>query len=142
MADAVQRMQDDSKTLQRSLRGAQEKLAGFEAAGLLTKGQRVGDRLVIAEALDGWDAQSLKTMAVAAAGLDSSASIALFTTASPALAVIARGAASTIDAGAILKAMVAKFGGKGGGKSDLAQGGGLAGSPADLVDAARALLGA
>ena len=141
MAEAVQRLQEDSKSVQRSLRGAQERLAGFEAAGLLTKGSRVGDRLVIAEALDGWDAQSLKTMAVAAAGMDPTAAIALFSTSAPALVVIARGANATIDAGAILKALVAKFGGKGGGKPDLAQGGGLTASSGDLVAAARELLG-
>jgi alanyl-tRNA synthetase len=140
MADAVVRLQDDSKTLQRTLRGVQEKLAGYEAAGLIAKGQRGGDRLVIVEALDGWDAQSLKTMAVAAAALDPGAAIALFTTTSPALVVIARGSHSTIDAGAILKALSSKFGGKGGGKPDLAQGGGLTATSADLIAAARALL--
>ncbi len=51
--------------------------------------------------------------------------VVLFTTATPALVVIARGASATIDAGAVLKQLAAKFGGKGGGKPDLAQGGGL-----------------
>ena len=140
MSDAVVRLQDEGKTLQRALRGVQERLAGYEAAGLIAKGQRSGDRLVIAEALDGWDAQSLKTMAVAAAALDPGAAIALFTTTSPALVVIARGANSTIDAGAILRNLSAKFGGKGGGKPDLAQGGGLTAPSADLIATVRGFL--
>jgi alanyl-tRNA synthetase len=64
----------------------------------------------------------------------------LFTTTTPALVVIARGQSATIDANAVLKQLTAKFGGKGGGKPDLAQGGGLnAGSP-ELVNAARTML--
>ena len=49
----------------------------------------------------------------------------LFTTTTPALVVVARGASANVDAGAVLKQLTAKFGGKGGGKPDLAQGGGL-----------------
>ena len=141
MAVSVERIQDDSKSQQRTIRAMQEKLAGFEAEGLLAKGARVGERLVIAEALDGWDAQGLKTMAVAACAHEPTAAIALFTTTAPALVVIARGANGRIDAGAVLKSLSAKFGGKGGGKPDLAQGGGLNATTAELVDAARQILG-
>jgi alanyl-tRNA synthetase len=42
----------------------------------------------------------------------------------------------------LLKELTAKFGGKGGGKPDLAQGGGLAGSAAELSESIRALAGA
>jgi alanyl-tRNA synthetase len=120
----------------------QEKLAVQEAAALVARGSREGARVVIAEAIDGWDAQGLKAMAVAAAAAEPTAAIALFTTSAPALVVIARGANGGIDAGAVLKALVAKFGGKGGGKPDLAQGGGLNASSAELVAAVRALLSA
>jgi alanyl-tRNA synthetase len=64
----------------------------------------------------------------------------LFTTASPAQVVVARGANATIDANAILKELAAKFGGKGGGKPDLAQGGGLNPASNDLIAATRAIL--
>lgn len=140
MAAAVERMQGESKALQRSLRDRHEQLAVHEAKALVARGRRVGERLVIAEAIDGWDAQGLKAMAVAATAAEPGAAIALFTTSAPALAVIARGAAGGIDAGAVLKALVARFGGKGGGKPDLAQGGGLSANAADLVSAATALL--
>ena len=140
MAAAIERLQDESKGLQRNLRGMQEQLAVQEAAALVARGAREGSRVVIAEAIDGWDAQGLKAMAVAAAAAEPAAAIALFTTASPALVVIARGANGGIDAGAVLKALAAKFGGKGGGKPDLAQGGGLTASSAQLVEEARALL--
>jgi alanyl-tRNA synthetase len=140
MAAAVERLQDESKALQRNLRGMQEKLAVQEAVALVARGSREGGRVAIAEAIDGWDAQGLKAMAVAAAAAEPTAAIALFTTTTPALVVVARGANGGIDAGAVLKALVAKFGGKGGGKPDLAQGGGLNATPAQLVDEARSLL--
>jgi alanyl-tRNA synthetase len=140
MAAAIERMQADAKAQQKIVRGMQEKLAAQEAQGLIAKATRAGDRLVIAEAIEGWDAQGLKAMAVAAAAIDPSAAIALFTTTTPALVVIAKGPNGGIDAGAVLKELVAKFGGKGGGKPDLSQGGGLSGTSAELIASARALM--
>ena len=51
-----------------------------------------------------------------------------------------RGTAATADAGAMLKSLVAQFGGKGGGRPDLAQGGGLNGTMAQFQDALQLLL--
>jgi alanyl-tRNA synthetase len=135
MAGSIERMQEDSKALQRTIRGFQEKLAAHEAGALLAKGSPV-----IVEAIDGWDAQGLKGIAAAATAADPRAVVALFTTTPPALVVIARGSSATVDANAVLKQLTAKFGGKGGGKPDLAQGGGLNAASAELVSAARALL--
>ena len=134
MAASIERMQDDGKALQRTLRTFQEKLAAQEAATLLAKGY------LIVEAIDGWDAQGIKSIATAAAAANPQAVLVLFTTATPAQVVIARGTGASVDAGALLKQLAAKFGGKGGGKADLAQGGGLNASSADLVSAARDLI--
>jgi alanyl-tRNA synthetase len=49
----------------------------------------------------------------------------LFGEPSPAAVVIARGEGSAIDCAALLKSLTSRFGGKGGGRPDLAQGGGL-----------------
>ena len=135
MVASIERMQDESRALQRTIRGFQEKLAAHEASALLAKGSPV-----IVEAIEGWDAQGLKGIAAAATAADAHAVVALFTTTTPALVVIARGASATIDANAVLKQLTAKFGGKGGGKPDLAQGGGLNAGSAELVSAARAML--
>lgn len=139
LAPAVERLQGDSKSLQRTLRGLREKLAGFEATALVSRGVRAGNRLVIAEAIPDLDAPALKVMAAAAAA-NPGAAVVLFTTASPALVVVACHPDAGADAGATLKGLIAKFGGKGGGKPDLAQGGGLTGTSDELVAAARALL--
>jgi alanyl-tRNA synthetase len=139
LAAGVERLQGEGKTLQRALRVANDKLAVHEARALVARGTRVGDRLVIAEALPDLDAAGLKSMAAAAA-TEPGAAVALFTTASPALVVVASHASAGLDAGAALKALVAQFGGKGGGRPDLAQGGGLNASSDALVAAARKLL--
>jgi alanyl-tRNA synthetase len=135
MAAAIERMQEESKGLQRSIRGFQEKLAVHEAQSLLAKGSNT-----VVEALAGWDAQGLKTIAAAATAAQSDAVVVLFTAASPAQVVVARGANATADANTILKHLAAKFGGKGGGKPDLAQGGGLNAESTALVAAAREFL--
>jgi alanyl-tRNA synthetase len=139
LAAAIERLQGEGKTLQKTLRTANEKLAVYEARGLVARGTRAGHRLVIAEALPDLDAAALKAMAAAAA-TEPGAAVALFTATSPALAVVASHTAAGLDAGATLKALVARFGGKGGGKPDLAQGGGLNASSDTLVAAARELL--
>jgi alanyl-tRNA synthetase len=135
MAASIERMQEDAKAVQRTVRGFQEKLAIHEAQALLAKGSKV-----IAEVLEGWDPQGLKAIAVAAASAQPDLAVVLFTSASPAQVVIAKGATSSADAAAVLKQLTSQFGGKGGGKPDLAQGGGLVASSAQLTEAARNLL--
>jgi alanyl-tRNA synthetase len=139
LAPAVERLQGDNKSLQRALRTAQEKLAVHEATALVARGERVGGRLVVIEAVPDLDAGALKAMAAAAAA-EPGAAVVLFGSAAPALVVVAAHPGAGIDANATLKALVARFGGKGGGKPELAQGGGLVGPSAELVAAARALL--
>ena len=134
MAASIERMQEEGKALQRTIRGFQEKVAIHEAQVLLAKGD------IIVESIDGWDAQGLKAIAAAATAAQPQAVVVLFTTATPAQVVVARGAAARVDASAILKQLAAKFGGKGGGKPDLAQGGGLSAGSKDLIAAAREIL--
>ena len=136
MAASIEKMQEEAKAIQRNVRGFQEKLAAHEAQTLLAKGSPT-----IVAAIEGWDAQGLKAIAAAVTAANPNAVVGLFTTATPAQVVIARGSASSVDAGAVLKQLAAQFGGKGGGKSDLAQGGGLTAPTADLVIAAKSMLG-
>jgi alanyl-tRNA synthetase len=139
LAPAIERLQGENKTLARAARGFQEQLAAHVAAELVASGQRVGDRVVVVRALEGWDAVGLKAVAAAAAQHAGTA-VAMFSATAPALVVVARAADVPLDAAAVLKALVAQFGGKGGGKPDLAQGGGLAGGQAEIGSAAAALL--
>lgn len=128
MAASIERMQDEAKAVQRTVRGFQEKLATHEAHALVAKGSSV-----IVEAIDGWDAQGVKSIAGAITATNPDAVVVLFTTTTPAQVVIARGSKATIDAGALLKQLAATFGGKGGGKPDLAQGGGFTAPTHELI---------
>ncbi len=140
LASGVERLQSESKQLHRSVRGLQEQLAQHEARALIERGERGVDRIVVAEALEGWDRAGLKALAAAAVAAEPSAAVAVFSRTTPALVVVARGSRSGVDAAGVLEALTTKFGGKGGGKPDLAQGGGLSGTPAELLSAATTLL--
>jgi alanyl-tRNA synthetase len=134
MAATIERMQEEARGSQRVMRAFQEKLAAHEARALLTNGSPV------VAVIEGWDAHGIKSIAAAAVAANPDAVVVLFTASSPAQVVIARGANATVDAGALLKQLAAKCGGKGGGKPDLAQGGGLNAGSVELIGAARALL--
>jgi alanyl-tRNA synthetase len=67
--------------------------------------------------------------------------VALFSAEAPHFAVIARSKDGKGDAAAVLRGLIARVGGKGGGKPELAQGGGLTGDRAEILAAARQALG-
>jgi alanyl-tRNA synthetase len=141
LAPAIERLQDENKTLGRTVRSLQSQLAVHVAASLTAAAPRMNGRIVVAEVLDGWDAPGLKAVAAAVVATPG-ACAAVFSSTQPALVVVARAPDVAVDASGVLKALVDRFGGKGGGKPDLAQGGGLAGEPQALAASARALLGA
>jgi alanyl-tRNA synthetase len=137
---AVERMQAETKDLRRALKRFQEAVASHEAARLIGASDLgSGPALVIVEALDGWDANGLKAIATHITA-QVRAAVALFSTASPHAVVIARAPGVPVDAGTVLNALVERFGGRGGGKVDLAQGGGIGGNLPQLVAATRQML--
>lgn len=140
LASAVERLQGDNKTLGKRVRELQAQLAVHKAAELVSAGQRRADgRIAIVETLEGWDAAGLSSLASAAAAAPGVCA-ALFSNSTPALVAVACAPDSGVNAAAVVKALLERFGGKGGGKPELAQGGGLTGSPLDLMTTARALL--
>jgi alanyl-tRNA synthetase len=126
---AIERLQADGKASKKILRDLQVKLASHEGAELA---RQAVDRKVVA-ALDGLDQNGLKS--VAASIVERPGHVAaLVTSSSPAAIVIARHPDSGVDSAAVLRQVMQRFGGKGGGRPELAQGGGLAGEPHQIVN--------
>lgn len=140
LAEAIDRLQAENKALAKSVRASQEQLAGHEARALVARGERIGDRVLVVEALDGWDAQGLKALASAAVR-EAGVAAALFARDASRAFVVARAVDLTaLDAGRIVRELTAACGGRGGGKPDLAQGGGLTAPIDEAIARAKALL--
>jgi alanyl-tRNA synthetase len=126
LPDAIERLQGEAREQRRALKDAREQLALHEARGLLDGAASVNGVRVTVRVAEGWDAAGLKAMAAAAVA-GGGAVVGLFTAGEPSQVVIARSPDVALDAGALLRLLTTEFGGKGGGKPDLAQGGGLKG---------------
>ena len=141
LPQAIERLQGESKELRRRLKDAGARLAVFEAEALAAKAEAVAGFRLIVEALAA-DAGTLKTMAQTIAASPGHVAV-LVTSASPVSIVVSRSAdVAAVDAARVLKALLGRFGGKGGGRPEMAQGGGLEASAESVVAAARALLSA
>ena len=127
LPDAVTRLQAESREQRLQSRALAEQVAAFESAALRQSADDVSGRKVVARVLDK-DQAGLKQLASAIAA-DSGPAALLISAARPSAVVIARGGEATVDAGALLKAIVGRFGGKGGGRLELAQGGGVDADP-------------
>jgi alanyl-tRNA synthetase len=136
----IERLQADAKETNRQLKDLLTRLATFEGAALAARAERRGNIQVVIEALEGWDQNGLKAIASAIAARSGYAAV-LFSVPQPSAVVIARAADGTIDSAAVLKKLIERFGGKGGGRPDLAQGGGLQGPAGDIITCVRELLG-
>jgi alanyl-tRNA synthetase len=136
---AIERLQGESKDQRKAIKAAQERLAGYQAAEMAGRAEAEDGVRRLVEAVEGQDQNGLKAMATAicaAPGFE----VALFSASGPVVVVIARSRDGRLDAAAALRKLLGRFGGRGGGKADLAQAGGLTGSLPEILDAARAAL--
>ena len=136
LPSAIERLQADAKELRRRVKTYQEQVASSRADALAASAERVGDVRIVAASLDAWDANGLKLIASRIVEHPGFA-VALVSEPSPSAIVIARSDDVGVDAGAALKAIVSRFGGKGGGRPTLAQGGGIGGRASDVLAFAR-----
>jgi alanyl-tRNA synthetase len=140
LAPAIDRLQSEARDLRRSQRDLQGELAAFRGATLAASAEPVGGHRAVLAVVPGADGGTLKALASAVVSTPGLVAV-LVGDAQPALAVVARSADVGLDAAALFKALVGRFGGKGGGRPDLAQGGGLDGPGPAILAAARAGLG-
>jgi alanyl-tRNA synthetase len=136
---AIERHQTEARDLRRQVKDLQTRLAGHEAAALADSAVSAGSARVVVAALEGWDANGLKTIAAAIAARPGHLAL-LVSAPAPSAIVVARAADVALDSAAILKQMTAAFGGKGGGRPELAQGGGLQGDVDAMLTAARVMV--
>ena len=135
---AIERLQGESRDARKQVKDLQGRLASHEADALAAAVVADGVKLVGA-ALAGWDAAALKTIAARIA--ERPGYVAVLVGDPPAAPiVVARSTDVPVDAGALLKHLVQRHGGKGGGRPELAQGGGLTAPAADVLQSARDLL--
>jgi alanyl-tRNA synthetase len=121
----------------RSLGALQIELARHRASELLMSARPLGtdSRIkVVLRAIDA-DANGLKALGLAVAA-NPGCAVVLVSAARPSLVVVARAADVPVAANQVLAALIARFGGRGGGKPDIAQGGGLDAPAEDILAAA------
>jgi alanyl-tRNA synthetase len=136
LGQAIERYQADLKDQKRTITGLQTELARFRAAEIAGEAESIGSSRVAFKALD-TDANGLKGLAATVATRAGHAAVLVSST-QPLLIVVARHPDVPFAANALLSTLVARFGGRGGGKAELAQGGGLNGSPGEVLETARA----
>ncbi len=146
---AIERLQTDAKDHKRAMTGLRHDLARYRADELAAGAEEVrleaeattgglrGCRLV-ARAVDA-DAIGLKNLAGAIAAKPGLL-VVLVSVSTPALVVIARSSDVPISAQQLLATLITQFGGRGGGRPEMAQGGGLAASASAILSAVRAAI--
>jgi alanyl-tRNA synthetase len=138
LAGAIERLQADARAQKKAMAGLQGELAVHRAAALVASAEPFDRGRLILQAVDA-DAGGLKALASAAATEPGHLAV-LTSVGRPALVVVARSADLAVDASRILAGLIARFGGRGGGKPDLAQGGGLDASSSAVFAEARRLI--
>jgi alanyl-tRNA synthetase len=148
---SIDRLQAEAKEQKRALNALQAELARYRADELAASAETVGigpadegiarpTCQLVARVLDA-DANSLKSQAIAIAARPGHVAV-LVSASAPALAVVACAPDVNLPAQRTLATLLAAFGGRGGGRADFAQGGGLTGAPEAILAAARNALGA
>jgi alanyl-tRNA synthetase len=141
---AIDRLHTEGKESRRSIKTLQGALAVHEAGRLASQAEPLAGLRVVVTAIDGWDASALK--GIASGIVERPGHVAVLFgvvsrgpgSADPGAAiVVARSADVGLDSAAVLRRVMERFGGKGGGRPELAQGGGLQGQLPDMIEFAR-----
>jgi alanyl-tRNA synthetase len=135
---AIERLQTDVKDQKRALAGFQADLARYQAREFADAAATYPGGRLVARVVDA-DAVALKALASAVTSSPGFFAI-LVSQSSPTLVVAARSADVTLSCHELVTALTKQFGGRGGGKPDLAQGGGLSGPAEEILAEARRLI--
>ena len=140
LPDAIEKLQADLRDRQKAVISLQQDLARYQAEEFASSAESTPAGRLVARAVDA-DAGTLKMLASAITSRPGHI-VVLVSSAKPALVVAARSQDVSVAANQVIAALTAKFGGRGGGKPDLAQAGGLDGDAAAILAAVRAAISA
>jgi alanyl-tRNA synthetase len=133
---AIERLQLENRDQKRRVKDLQGRLAVQQAGELAASAETVGAVKLVPAALDGWDPAALKSIASAIVQQPGFVAV-LVAGPPPCQLLVARSADAGVDCAVMLKSLTAAFGGKGGGRPELAQGGGLNGPASEILARAR-----
>lgn len=137
---AVERLQGEVKDQKRTLAGTQLELARYEATALASAAESFPFGRVVLKVIDG-DALRLKALASAVAAAPGLCAV-LVSTGTPVLVVAARASDVDVPCQELIGTLTKTYAGRGGGKPDLAQCGGLQASSEQVLAAVRDWLSA
>jgi alanyl-tRNA synthetase len=145
---AIERLQGDAREHKHLITRLQDNLTGYRAAELRASAEEValeavgnesgGRCLLVARVVDG-DAAALKNLAAAVVSQPGFLAV-LVSGATPAVVVVARSSDVRASAQQLVGRLTAEFGGRGGGRSEISQAGGLNTTSTAILDFLRALL--
>jgi alanyl-tRNA synthetase len=138
LAGAIERLQTEQKEADRTIKKLQDELAGFRAQALRQNAATIGPYRGVLIAQPGLDAAALRTLAAAIVSEPGMVAV-LAGEGRPTPVVVARSNDVPIDAGAWMKRATAEFGGRGGGRPELSQGG-IDAAPEQVFELARRTL--
>jgi alanyl-tRNA synthetase len=140
LPEAVSRLQEEGRTLQRALKALSERSAALEAGAIAARLGDVGGVRAAVEIVPDRDLAALRMLA-AEIVREPGRAVVLLTPGTPAQVVAARSRdVARLDCKALVARLAGRFGGKGGGRPDSAQAGSLPGTAAAIAAAARELL--
>jgi alanyl-tRNA synthetase len=138
LAPTIERMQGEAREAKRAAVGLHNELARYRADELARSAEETRHGRLVLRSIDA-DANGLKSLAAAIAARPGHIAL-LVSSSTPALVAVARANDLAVRANDVIAALTAKFGGRGGGKPELAQAGGLNGTASEILDAARAAI--
>ncbi|HEX9801671.1 MAG TPA: alanine--tRNA ligase [Gammaproteobacteria bacterium] len=126
-ADKVQQLIERSRRLEKELEQLKGKLASSQGSDLVSQAEEVGGIKVLAARLEGADPKGLRDIVDQLKSKLGTAAVVVAAVEGDKISLVAgvtRDATDRIKAGDMLKAVAEQVGGKGGGRPDMAQGGG------------------
>jgi alanyl-tRNA synthetase len=140
LPEAVSRLREEGRALQRAMKVLSERAAALEAGAVAARLSEVGGVAVAVEIVADRDLAALRMLAAEIVA-EPGRAVVLLTAGAPVQVVAARSRdVARLDCAAFVARLAGRFGGRGGGRPESAQAGSLPGDAAAIAAAARELL--